>query len=75
MQMLSRIREAFQVNLPIATVFKKPTVAELAGEIADALPGEQHRALAAILRELKDLTAEDTRQLLETESEDTRPAK
>lgn len=33
MQVLSRVRAAFQVNLPIATIFKKPTVAELAAEI------------------------------------------
>ena len=33
MQVLSRVRAAFQVNLPIATIFKKATVAELSAEI------------------------------------------
>lgn len=36
-QVLSRVRQAFEVNLPIATVFRKPTVAELSREIAQVL--------------------------------------
>jgi acyl-CoA synthetase (AMP-forming)/AMP-acid ligase II/acyl carrier protein len=35
-QVLSRVRAAFEVNLPIATIFLKPTVAELAQAIASA---------------------------------------
>ena len=35
-QVLSRVRAAFEINLPIATIFTKPTVAELAQEIASA---------------------------------------
>ncbi len=33
MQVISRVRSLFSVNLPIATLFSKPTVAELAREI------------------------------------------
>jgi acyl-CoA synthetase (AMP-forming)/AMP-acid ligase II/acyl carrier protein len=33
-QVLSRVRAAFRVNLPISTVFRKPTVAALSKEIA-----------------------------------------
>ncbi len=36
-QVISRIRARFDVNLSIATVFAKSTVAELADEIARAL--------------------------------------
>lgn len=36
-QVISRVRAAFAVNLPIATVFRKPTVAELSREIAQAM--------------------------------------
>ena len=36
-QVISRIRASFDVNLSIATVFAKSTVAELADEIARAL--------------------------------------
>jgi acyl-CoA synthetase (AMP-forming)/AMP-acid ligase II/acyl carrier protein len=35
-QVLSRVRRAFEVNLPIATIFMKPTVVELAQSIASA---------------------------------------
>jgi acyl-CoA synthetase (AMP-forming)/AMP-acid ligase II/acyl carrier protein len=34
MQVLSRIRERFHINLPIVAVFRSPTVAELSSEIA-----------------------------------------
>jgi acyl-CoA synthetase (AMP-forming)/AMP-acid ligase II/acyl carrier protein len=33
-QVLSRVRAKFHINMPMATIFRKPTVTELAGEIA-----------------------------------------
>jgi acyl carrier protein len=35
-QLISRIRDEFKVELPLARVFKTPTVAELSGWISDA---------------------------------------
>jgi hypothetical protein len=33
---MSRLRERFQVNLPLRVLFEKPTIAELAAEIERA---------------------------------------
>jgi acyl carrier protein len=45
-QVVSRVRAAFQVNLPIASIFRKPTVAELSKEIVHvvAMSGSQSTA-------------------------------
>jgi amino acid adenylation domain-containing protein len=40
-QLLSRIREAFQIELPVRSLFESPTIAEFAKEINRALGSEQ----------------------------------
>jgi hypothetical protein len=37
MQVISRVRSLFSINLPIATLFLKTTVAQLAEEIAESV--------------------------------------
>ena len=66
-QVLSRINPAFQVNLPIITLFRRPTVAELAGEIAMSRNARDQMLTADILAELATLSDEDAQRLLEAE--------
>ncbi|MGZ9706477.1 non-ribosomal peptide synthase/polyketide synthase [Pseudomonas sp. GNP013] len=40
-QLVARVRERLGVTLPLARVFAQPTVAALAAQLDDALPGEQ----------------------------------
>jgi acyl carrier protein len=63
----SRLRAAFRVNFSIATVFKKPTVAELSGEILKSTEAVDQTSLEEILAELATLSDEEARQLLATE--------
>jgi acyl-CoA synthetase (AMP-forming)/AMP-acid ligase II/acyl carrier protein len=39
-QVINRVRDLFEINLPIATIFRKPTVAELAVEIVSIARGK-----------------------------------
>jgi acyl-CoA synthetase (AMP-forming)/AMP-acid ligase II len=57
MQVISRVRSIFSVNLPIATLFLKTTVAQLAEEIAasvEALEPMSRDTVSAELREVSD---------------------
>jgi amino acid adenylation domain-containing protein len=62
-QMVTRVREAFQIELPLARIFEAPTVAGLA-EVVEAA---QVDAMAALLDDLDDLTDEEVQALLEAE--------
>jgi acyl carrier protein len=55
-QVISRVRSLFSVNLPIATLFLKATVAELADEIAASVEALDENSKAAIFAELKELS-------------------
>jgi acyl-CoA synthetase (AMP-forming)/AMP-acid ligase II/acyl carrier protein len=50
-QVINRVRDLFEINLPIATIFRKPTVAELAVEIVGASQGRYEGSSAATTRD------------------------
>jgi acyl-coenzyme A synthetase/AMP-(fatty) acid ligase/acyl carrier protein len=56
MQVLSRLRSLFSVDLPIATLFLKPTVAQLAQELAASLQVLEPSAREAVCTELREVT-------------------
>lgn len=66
-QVVSRLRSTFHVDLPIVTMFKRPTVAELAAEISTSGELADAGLIAEVLDELENLTEEEARQLLEKE--------
>ena len=54
LQLITRVRDAFQVELPLKTLFQAPTIAALAERIDEA-----------ILRELEEMSDEDVMALME----------
>jgi Phosphopantetheine attachment site len=64
-QVISRVRQAFQMDLPLRTIFEKPTVEELTMAIMEKLSerggGEE---VARILAEVESLSDEETKNLL-----------
>lgn len=64
---MARIRAAFQVNLPIVTVFRKPTVKELADDISASKAAIDYTVLAEILSELNSISDEEAQRLLASE--------
>jgi len=69
MQIISRVREAFHVQLPLRALFDNPTVASLAVQIAQvqaskAVPKE----MADVIADLESLSDEEAQRLLAQES-------
>jgi oxalate---CoA ligase len=67
MQVISRVRSLFLVNLPIATLFLKTTVAQLAEEIADFLEALDPPSRDAVCAELRKVTAASPHRCVATE--------
>jgi acyl-CoA synthetase (AMP-forming)/AMP-acid ligase II/acyl carrier protein len=65
-QVISRVRSLFSINLPIATVFLKATVAELADEIAASVKALDENSQAAICTELGVLSENNSHQYVTT---------
>ncbi|HLM58539.1 MAG TPA: amino acid adenylation domain-containing protein [Pyrinomonadaceae bacterium] len=64
-QVVTRLRETFQIELPVRSLFESPTVAEMASLIVREQIGEaDDEALAQALAQLGELTAEDVEGLL-----------
>ena len=65
-QIISRVREKYQIDLPVRKVFETPTIAGLAQIIAESLVGtEEDEELEEMLAELEGLSDEEVRVLLE----------
>ena len=65
-QLISRLRNTFQVELPIEKLFEEPTVAGLARLIAEGQPGQEE--LEQLLLEIETLSADEAREELVKES-------
>jgi len=64
-QVMSRVRDAFQLEIPLRTLFENPTLAGLAGQIAQLQP--QNRGaedMAELLADLESLSDEQANRLL-----------
>ena len=65
-QIISRIREAYQIEVPVRRVFEKPTIAGLAEIITEGLVEQEEASeLDELLAELEGLSEEDVRALLD----------
>jgi acyl carrier protein len=71
MQLASRIRKVFNIDLPLIRLFDLPTVAELACELARIDQQSEDTELERILREIELLTDEETMHELNARSADT----
>jgi amino acid adenylation domain-containing protein len=64
-QVTSRLRERFQVELSLRTIFERPTVAGLAAEITRLRAERAGKLETELLAELDELSEEDAETLLE----------
>ncbi len=68
-QLISRLRNTFQVEFPLEKLFEEPTVAGLAKLIAEGQPGQEE--LEQLLQEIETLSADEVREELVKESPPT----
>jgi acyl carrier protein len=64
-QVMARMREAYQVDLPVELLFKAPTVATLAEAVLEKLTEQTDgAALAQIVSELEQVSEEEALAML-----------
>lgn len=66
-QLMARLRSELDVELPLGTLFRKPTVAELAAEVAETMAASERGMLADVLAEMAALSDEEVQRLLVNE--------
>ena len=70
-QVISRIRDAFHVEIPLRQIFERPVMAALAEAIVQAQTEQANEAeIAQILAELGDISEEDAQAILITEADE-----
>jgi acyl carrier protein len=70
-QVMSRVRGAFDVELPLRRFFETPTVAGLAMAIEDRqMPRKEHEDLAALLEDIERLSDDEAQEKLRHEGID-----
>ena len=69
-QVISRVRQAFQMDLPLGSIFEKPTVEKLTMVIMEKLSeGGRGGEVARILAELESLSDDEARRLIAEDGE------
>ncbi len=64
-QVISRLRDAFQVKLPLRSLFERPTVEGLVSEIAQLRGGREIiEEIAEVIQEIEHLSEEDIKDIL-----------
>jgi acyl carrier protein len=67
-QIIARVRNVFGIPVPLRCIFEAPTVAGLAGKIAQYSPeGQAGNDVERMLREIEGLSEEEAQRLLEAE--------
>jgi acyl carrier protein len=69
-QVMSRVRQAFQVEIPLRTIFETPTIDKLSEAIEIELSKEQENVdkIARALEQMEHLSAAEVDELLKTRS-------
>jgi acyl-CoA synthetase (AMP-forming)/AMP-acid ligase II/acyl carrier protein len=66
-RVISQLQAFFSIDLPIVTLFMKPTVAELAQVLATSIDANELSAIAKLVAELDELSDEEAKRLLDQE--------